>query len=210
MSFDYELVVRTGTLTRREIRAAAEELLARHGRGVLLHSGGDDDRFHLLVGFDDSAGSIEVRRLREGYQLRIDASRDGNRDTWDELGDALNALAAAIGETVDDDEAAQMIADTDGALTSIVVIDLEDRAGNTIQTRSLFLSTFLPTLDPGNMPTRDARQLDPLFDEDTRVGLNGVRLVALLHDSEAVAFRRHTWTLDGRGRITAVATEDLG
>jgi hypothetical protein len=222
MSFDYQVVVRGRRRKPATVRKVVLGVLARHpGAELVTHDEDaepDDDQgsleLHLALS-EDSGGTIEVTLLRRGYQLAVDSSRDGNRESWEAICGVLVEIANELGEIVEDAElAAQMIEETvperaaEHELASTVVLALHDPDGAVIQEDRIGTYWFAPHVLPGGM-LANRSGTHPLLTEEGRFVAKGARLTATLHDEHGRACVRHTWTLDGYGRITGVSTDRL-
>jgi hypothetical protein len=226
MSSDYTVVVRGRKKRADKIRELAAKLARSHDARLVTQSddedgfeadaedSDDDDAGHLElhVEFACGGGTIEITRLLKGYQLHIDSQRDGNRDSWHDIGGLLHDLAAKLGTEVDDETALEMIEESEVAtdtaeLASVAIITLEDRDGNVLDEARIPVASLQCHIDPGGM-LRDCA-LHPILTEDGRYSARGAQLVALLHDSKGSAMRRHRWKLDGYGRIAGIEVDEL-
>jgi hypothetical protein len=215
MSFDYEVVVRARKKKGEKIRELATKLALSYAASLVTNDEdeeSDDDYLELHVAFPRGGGTIEITRLLKGYRLHIDSQRDGNRDSWEDIGSLLNDLASKLGTVVDDETAAGMIEESEDdtevpELASIAIITLQDPDGAVLDESRVSVSQLQQYIDPGGMLRNCA--LHSMLSEDGRYAARAAQLVALLHDSDGEQMRRHRWKLDGYGRIVGIDIDEL-
>ncbi len=163
MSWDYSVVVRARGRTPDKLRELAARL-AKSYDGELVADEHDEfadaadaadaaddeaESVDLHVVFERGGGTIEVRRLKRGYQLYVDSQRDGNRDSWEDIAGLAIDLAAKLGTVIDDEAlAAEMIEQSEDAgdaeradandagapgLREIAIVRVEARGGGLIR-----------------------------------------------------------------------------
>jgi hypothetical protein len=118
MSFEHTVVVRGRKQRPEKIQELAARLAQSYDAKLVTQDeeedGDDSDGYlELHVAFPRGGGTIEITSLLKGYRLHIDSQRDGNRDSWDDIGGLLNDLAAKLGSEVDEETAAAMIEESE-------------------------------------------------------------------------------------------------
>lgn len=218
MSFNFELVVRARKRSPQGLRKVARSVLAKVGGELVAHDDDDPEEegsLELSFVIGRAGGTIQVDRLRRGYQISADSGQDGNRDSWEAVCDFATDIGSALGTIVEDHEkAAAMIeesaeGDEGPELGSMVRMMLLDGEGAPLEKALVHLSFFQPMLAPGGMLLAGGAFAPPMTYEAHRFEKRGAVVVALVHDSRGKPFRRHQWALDGYGRITGIEVDEL-
>lgn len=220
MSFDYSVITRGRKRSVKALRSAAKKVLGQIPNGALCADECDEEEegedLELTVKLERGGGTVVLRRLKRGYELSVDSMMDGNRDHFEEVGEFADALAAELGKIVEDEDLIdKMREETDeddakGEFGSMVVMSLEDRAGEALESAQLDIEHFATLLAPGGMLVGESCWAPPMAKEPHRFNVPGAAaVVALVHDKAGKPYRRHRWHLDGYGRICGIEVRDI-
>jgi len=219
MSSDFSIVVRARKRSVKTLRNMAKKVLSQIPNGTLFEdefADEDEDDAELELGarLTRGGGTVLLQRLKRGYNLSVDSTMDGNRDHFEEVCDFATALATELGKIVEDEDLIDAMfeeSDDEGPeLGSMVVMSLEDRAGQALESAHVYIDNFASLLAPGGMLISKSCWAPPMASESHRFEVPGAAaVIAIMHDKAGKPFRRHSWQLDGYGRICGMNVEEI-